>query len=261
MNTSKSMQYLLDQSHLTIQEMSELLGVARNNFYLWKSGKSVPKQATVIKLSNILDIPLYDDNENSSDKNNYTKKSIGSFPISPEKTIDLLYKHIVLQNEKINQLKKKLNQTQNKIPQNDKSIDGNINYNYSVNFSYSIDFNALSAIVTYNKIDNYKMINEYLGYSESEINQMFAFGLGYEYQNHPIHKMTPMHEKKSMFNRMTDMINNIKTSMGQIDEWKISLPAIYLNRSGEELPAMNVYIIDFINNTGVCKIHFMKNEF
>ena len=189
------MQYLLDQSHLTIQEMSELLGVARNNFYLWKSGKSVPKQATVIKLSNILDIPLYDDNENSSDKNNYTKKSIGSFPISPEKTIDLLYKHIVLQNEKINQLKKRLNQTQNKIPQSDKSIDGNINYNYSVNFSYSIDFNALSAIVTYNKIDNYKMINKYLGYSESEINQMFAFGMGYEYQNHPIHKMTPMHEK------------------------------------------------------------------
>ena len=106
------MQYLLDQSHLTIQEMSELLGVARNNFYLWKSGKSVPKQATVIKLSNILDIPLYDvDNDDSSNKNNYTKKSIGSFPISPEKTIDLLYKHIVLQNEKINQLKKRLNQT------------------------------------------------------------------------------------------------------------------------------------------------------
>ena len=114
------MQYLLDQSHLTIQELSELLGVARNNFYLWKSGKSVPKQATVIKLSNILDIPLYDDNEDSSDKNNYTKKSIGSFPISSEKTIDLLYKHIVLQNEKINQLKKRLNQTQNKIPKNDK---------------------------------------------------------------------------------------------------------------------------------------------
>ncbi len=73
------MQYLLDQSHLTIQEMSELLGVARNNFYLWKSGKSVPKQATVIKLSNILDIPLYDDNENSSDKNNYTKKKRRKF--------------------------------------------------------------------------------------------------------------------------------------------------------------------------------------
>ena len=261
MNTSKNMQYLLDQSHLTIQEMSELLGVARNNFYLWKSGKSVPKQATVIKLSNILDIPLYDDNENFSDKNNYTKKSIGSFPISPEKTIDLLYKHIVLQNEKISQLIIKLNQTQNKIPQNDKSFDRNINFNYSVNFSFNIDFNALSAIVTYNKIDNYKMINEYLGYSESETNQMVAFGEGYEYQNHPIHKMTPIDEKKSMFNRMTDMINNIKTSMGQIDEWKISLPAIYLNKSGEELPAMNVYIIDFINNTGVCKIHFMKNEF
>ena len=255
------MQLLLDQSHLTIQEMSELLGVARNNFYLWKSGKSIPKQATVIKLSNILDIPLYDDNEDYSNKKNYTKKSMDSLPISPEKTIDLLYNHIILQNEKIDQLKKKLKQPQNKIHQNDKSIEGNINYNYSVNFSYSIDFDSLSAIVSYDKIDNYKMINENLGYSKSEINQMFAIGERYEYQNHPIHKMSPAHERKSMFNRMTDMINNIKTTMGQIDEWKISLPTIYLNKSGEELPAMNVYIIDFINNTGVCKIHFMKNEF
>ena len=53
MDTSKTMQQLLEQSHLTIQEMSDLLGVARNNFYLWKKGKSVPKRATVIKLSNI----------------------------------------------------------------------------------------------------------------------------------------------------------------------------------------------------------------
>ena len=58
MNTAKIMKELLEQSPLTIQEMSELLGVSRNNFYLWKSGKSVPKKATVLKLSNILNIPV-----------------------------------------------------------------------------------------------------------------------------------------------------------------------------------------------------------
>ena len=100
MDTSKTMQQLLEQSHLTIQEMSDLLGVARNNFYLWKKGKSIPKRATVIKLSNILDIPLYDDSEYDSSDKNFTKKSMGNMPISPEKTIDLLYDHIVLQNEK-----------------------------------------------------------------------------------------------------------------------------------------------------------------
>ena len=106
MDTSKTMQQLLEQSHLTIQEMSNLLGVARNNFYLWKKGKSIPKRATVIKLSNILDIPLYDDSEYDSSDKNFTKKSIGNMPISPEKTINLLYDHIVLQNEKIDRLKK-----------------------------------------------------------------------------------------------------------------------------------------------------------
>ena len=58
MNTLKIMKELLEQSPLTIQEMSELLGVSRNNFYLWKSGKSIPKKATVLKLSNILNIPV-----------------------------------------------------------------------------------------------------------------------------------------------------------------------------------------------------------
>ena len=89
---------------------------------------------------------------------------------------------------------------------------------------------------------------------------MFAVGEMYEYQNHPIHKMSPENERQSMFDRMTDMIKNIKATMNQIDEWKISLPTIYLSKSGEKIPAMNVYVIDFINNTGVCKIHFMSQE-
>ena len=142
-------------------------------------------------------------------------------------------------------------------------IGGNVPIGFGVSSSAALEVSLLGALFYSSelKIDNYKMINENLGYSKSEINQMFAIGERYEYQDHPIHKMSPVHEKQSMFNRMTDMINNIKTTMGQIDEWKISLPTIYLNKSGEEIPAMNVYIIDFINNKGVCKIHFMNNEF
>ena len=91
MNTAKIMKELLEQSPLTIQEMSELLGVSRNNFYLWKSGKSIPKKATVLKLSNILNIPVNNEMKASN------SESI-NFPISSAKTIQLLYDHIVLQN-------------------------------------------------------------------------------------------------------------------------------------------------------------------
>ena len=101
MNTLKIMKELLEQSPLTIQEMSELLGVSRNNFYLWKSGKSIPKKATVLKLSNILNIPVNNEMKASN------SESINS-PISSAKTIQLLYDHVVLQNEKITQLKKEL---------------------------------------------------------------------------------------------------------------------------------------------------------
>ena len=74
MNTLKIMKELLEQSSLTIQEMSELLGVSRNNFYLWKSGKSVPKKATVLKLSNILNIPV--NNEMKASNSEYINSPI-----------------------------------------------------------------------------------------------------------------------------------------------------------------------------------------
>ena len=139
MNTVKIMKELLDKSTLTIQEMSELLGVSRNNFYLWKSGKSTPKKATVLKLSNILNIPISDKNSTNLETRD-TDTEIINFPINSEKTIQLLYDHIVLQNEKINQLKKELKVGKKNTPHSNDSIVSNILPSCSINFSYEIDY-------------------------------------------------------------------------------------------------------------------------
>ena len=253
MNTAKIMKELLEQSPLTIQEMSELLGVSRNNFYLWKSGKSIPKKATVLKLSNILNIPV-SNKVKASDL-----ESINS-PISSEKTIQLLYDHIVLQNEKITQLKKELQARKKNISHlNDSIVSNNIAI-CSINFSYEIDYEKCFADICYRDVSGKKEFAEALGYMENEIDLKFAIGEKYKYSEHPINTISPDDENKQMLNKINGLIKNIQLAKNQIDEWKVSTPTKYLNKSKKPILAMNVYTINFINGDGNCKIHFMGDN-
>ena len=253
MNTLKIMKELLDQSPLTIQEMSELLGVSRNNFYLWKSGKSVPKKATVLKLSNILNIPVNNEMKASN------SESINS-PISSEKTIQLLYDHIVLQNEKITQLKKELQARKKNISHLNDSIVSNNIASCSINFSYEIDYEKCFAYICYRDVSGKKKFAETLGYMEDEIDLKFAIGEKYKYSEHPINTISPDDENKQMLNKINGLIKNIQLAKKQIDEWKVSTPTKYLNKSKKPILTLNVYTINFINGEGNCKIHFIDNS-
>ena len=253
MNTAKIMKELLEQSPLTIQEMSELLGVSRNNFYLWKSGKSVPKKATVLKLSNILNIPVNNEMKASN------SESINS-PISSEKTIQLLYDHIVLQNEKITQLKKELQARKKNISHLNDSIVPNNIASCSINFSYEIDYEKCFAYICYRDVSGKKEFAEALGYMENEIDLKFAIGEKYKYSEHPINIISPDDENKQMLNKINGLIKNIQLAKNQIDEWKVSTPTKYLNKSKKPILAMNVYTINFINGDGNCKVHFMDDS-
>jgi len=247
------MKELLEQSPLTIQEMSELLGVSRNNFYLWKSGKSVPKKATVLKLSNILNIPV--NNEMKASNSEYMNS-----PISSEKTIQLLYDHIVLQNEKITQLKKELQARKKNISHLNDSIVSNNIASCSINFSYEIDYEKCFAYICYRDVSGKKEFAEALGYMENEIDLKFAIGEKYKYSEHPINTISPDDENKQMLNKINGLIKNIQLAKNQIDEWKVSTPTKYLNKSKKPILAMNVYTINFINGDGNCKIHFMDDN-
>ena len=253
MNTLKIMKELLEQSPLTIQEMSELLGVSRNNFYLWKSGKSIPKKATVLKLSNILNIPVNNEMKASN------SESINS-PISSAKTIQLLYDHVVLQNEKITQLKKELRARKKNISHLNDSIVSNDIASCSINFSYEIDYEKCFAYICYRDVSGKKEFAEALGYMENEIDLKFAIGEKYKYSEHPINTISPDDENKQMLNKINGLIKNIQLAKNQIDEWKVSTPTKYLHKSKKPILAMNVYTINFINGDGNCKIHFMGDN-
>ena len=79
---------LLDKSTYKKGELSEHLGVARNNFYLWRDGKTIPKQSTINKLAKLMGYQIIWRNE----KNGTLKKILSeNRSARKQNTIDLNY--------------------------------------------------------------------------------------------------------------------------------------------------------------------------
>ena len=98
-----------------------------------------------------------------------------------------------------------------------------------------------------------KEFAEALGYMENEIDLKFAIGEKYKYSEHPINTISPDDENKQMLNKINGLIKNIQLAKNQIDEWKVSTPTKYLDKSKKPILAMNVYTINFINGDGSVK--------
>lgn len=58
MNRIEAIHVMMNMSHLTIQEMADLMDIGRSNFYFWRQGTSKPKKANVNKLAEILGLKL-----------------------------------------------------------------------------------------------------------------------------------------------------------------------------------------------------------
>ena len=65
MNRSELIKALLNKSSLSVKELAKKLDINRSNYYLWTSSRSVPKQSTINRLAEILNLKIiwYDQNE------------------------------------------------------------------------------------------------------------------------------------------------------------------------------------------------------
>ena len=50
--------YILERGERSIQELADLSGVSRNNFYHWIGNKSIPRHATINKLANSIGLNI-----------------------------------------------------------------------------------------------------------------------------------------------------------------------------------------------------------
>ena len=79
MTRSEIIKKLLDRSTLSVKELTKNLDVDRSNYYLWKTQKSVPKQSTINKLANMMDLEIVWTEPNNGtihEKNTFLKTEI-----------------------------------------------------------------------------------------------------------------------------------------------------------------------------------------
>ena len=64
MNRSELVKTLLSKSSYSVKELSEKLDINRSSYYLWTSLRSVPKQSTINRLADLLNLKVvwYDKN-------------------------------------------------------------------------------------------------------------------------------------------------------------------------------------------------------
>ena len=105
------MQTLLNMSTMTIQEMTDRMGISRSNFYFWRDGKTIPKKSSINKLADILKINLSWVDKNSV---NIIESDIQIMEENLNMNMDASY-IIKLQKEKIKQLEKKVKSMKKKL--------------------------------------------------------------------------------------------------------------------------------------------------
>ena len=64
MNRSELIKTLLSKSSFSVKELSEKLDINRSSYYLWTSLRSIPKQSTINRLADLLNLKVvwYDKN-------------------------------------------------------------------------------------------------------------------------------------------------------------------------------------------------------
>jgi transcriptional regulator with XRE-family HTH domain len=96
---------------MTIQEMTDRMGISRSNFYFWRDGKTIPKKSSINKLADILKINLSWVDKNSV---NIIESDIQIMEENLNMNMDASY-IIKLQKEKIEQLEKKVKSMKKKL--------------------------------------------------------------------------------------------------------------------------------------------------
>ena len=70
MNRSELIKCLLNKSSLSVKDLSEKLNINRSNYYLWTSSRSIPKQSTINRLANILNLKVIWHDKNNGEIDN-----------------------------------------------------------------------------------------------------------------------------------------------------------------------------------------------
>ena len=200
MDRSELIKALLNKSSLNVKELAKKLDINRSNYYLWTSSRSVPKQSTINRLAEILNLKViwYDQNEGEIEE---LKEPITGEP----NTHDLIH----YQRQEI----KRLQYENEMLKQNsvESILFSKQEYDWSSTVDIKVTFNGIKRKIK--KIENIGSLAKHLKTTEKELLPYFDINRWYRMNDHPINNIITSQSLKNLARKTTlfsDIITNFK---------------------------------------------------
>ncbi len=211
MTRSEIIKKLLDQSPLSVKELTENLNVDRSNYYLWKTKKSIPKQSTINRLADMMDLKIVwaeSNNGTIQEKNTFSKIELGS---ELSKNKDELIRY---QREEIELLK----QENAKLKSNpvESLLFSEQEYDWSTTVDINISYRGVKRRVFDTK--NLDALAKQLKTTKDQISPYFDIGEWHSMNKHPVNKLITTQSLKNLESK-TKLFTNIVTNFKNIGKF------------------------------------------
>ena len=200
MNRSELIKALLSKSSLSVKELSEKLDINRSNYYLWKSSRSIPKQSTINRLAEILNLKvIWYDHDKGEIKE--LEESINN----ELNTNDL----IQYQRQEI----KRLKYENDRLKQNyvESLLFSEQECDWSTTVDIKVTFNGIKRKIK--KIENIGSLARHLKTTEKDLLPFFDLNKWHRMNDHPINNIITSQSLKNLARKttlFTDIITNFK---------------------------------------------------
>ena len=200
MTRSELIKALLNKSSLSVKELSEKLDINRSNYYLWKSSRSIPKQSTINRLAELLNLKVtwYNHNE-------------GEIEELEESINNELNTHDLIQYQR--QEIKRLQYENERLKQNsvESILFSEQEYDWSTTVDIKVTFNGIKRKIK--KIENIGSLAKHLKATEKDLLPFFDQNKWHRMNDHPINQIITSQSLKSLARKttlFTDIITNFK---------------------------------------------------
>ena len=200
MNRSELVKALLNKSSLSVKELSDKLDINRSNYYLWKSSRSIPKQSTINRLAELLNLKVIWYNHNE-----------GEIEELEESINNELNTHDLIQYQR--QEIKRLQYENERLKQNsvESILFSEQEYDWSTTVDIKVTFNGIKRKIK--KIENIGSLAKHLKATEKDLLPFFDQNKWHRMNDHPINQIITSQSLKSLARKttlFTDIITNFK---------------------------------------------------
>ena len=205
MNRNELIKVLLSKSSLTVKELSEKLNINRSNYYLWTSSRSTPKQSTINRLADLLNIKISWNNKNDGEI-----KQIKSMNPVTQNTKDLIH----LQRMEIRRLKDE----NRRLKQNpvESMLFSEQDYDWSTTVDIKVTLKGIKRRIS--SIENIGSLSKSLKTSNQKLLPYLDINKWHMMGEHPINRLITSQSLKNLESK-TKLFNDIMTNFKNIGKF------------------------------------------